>query len=234
MNARYTQRIMRAVMETRLALVMGSTQLVARRAVGLLALAACAGASPSTDGAIVAACPAAAAACAKDASCHAYGVHGASFQLHGCADAKALVPNLDWTIYVPTDATKHAFKPLGKKVNVDEAKCAEHPKTTQGHCQSSPSRPPTHGHPVPAPSPRPYDSIGSIDVGTLENTIFWWRNKTYVLENIGCNYSELLPFASAAMHLHLCTIYIVVQYLTTWPLCFVPRRNMVRRVVSRF
>ena len=113
--------------------------------------------------------------------------------VHGCADAKALVPNLDWTIYVPLDPTKHAFKPLGKKVNVDEAKCDVHPTTTgEGRCQSSPSPVPSppHGHPVPAPSPRPYDSIGSIDVGTLENTIFWWRNRTYVLENIGCNYSE--------------------------------------------
>ena len=48
-----------------------------------------------------------------------------------------------------------------------------------------------HGHPVPAPTPRPYESIGSIDVGTLENTIFWWHNNTYVLENIGCGYGKL-------------------------------------------
>ncbi len=176
--------------------------LVARSiATALLALA---GGACAAGGVAAAACPAAAAACAKDASCHAYGVHGTSFQLHGCADTQALVPNLDWTIFVPTDATKRAFTPLGKKVNVDEAKCAVHPTTTQGHCQSSPSPAPSppHGHPVPAPTPRPYESIGSIDVGTLENTIFWWGNKTYVLENIGCNYSELLPWAPMPFILH--------------------------------
>jgi hypothetical protein len=42
------------------------------------------------------------------------------------------------------------------------------------------------GHPVPPPVPRPYTTLGSIDVGTLENTVFWWANHTYVLENIGC------------------------------------------------
>ena len=26
--------------------------------------------------------------------------------------------------------------------------------------------------------------------GTLENTIFWWHNHTFVLENIGCNYAD--------------------------------------------
>jgi hypothetical protein len=45
-------------------------------------------------------------------------------------------------------------------------------------------------HPVPPPTSRPYDNIGSIDVGTLENTLFWWSNKTYVLENIGCGYAD--------------------------------------------
>jgi hypothetical protein len=51
-------------------------------------------------------------------------------------------------------------------------------------------RAPPHTHPVPAPKPRPWESIGSIDVGTLENTIFWWAKKTYVLENIGCGYAD--------------------------------------------
>ena len=59
-----------------------------------------------------------------------------------------------------------------------------------------------HGHPVPAPTPRPYESIGSIDVGTLENTIFWWRNNTYVLENIGCGYGKLPPSPNGLSTIH--------------------------------
>lgn len=173
---------------------------MAAKSAGLFSLVASAGASDAAPP-----CPAAAAACANDASCQAYGVHGVNFQLHGCADAQALVPNWDWTIYVPTDPTKRAFKPLEKKVNVDEAKCAVHPKSAQGHCQSSPSPSPPHAHPVPAPTPRPYESIGSIDVGTLENTIFWWHNNTYVLENIGCHYSE--SSVSSHIPLHLSTFY---------------------------
>ena len=49
----------------------------------------------------------------------------------------------------------------------------------RGHC-------PPHcpnGHPVPPPTPRPYESIGSIDIDTYENTIFWWAKKTFVLES---------------------------------------------------
>lgn len=45
-------------------------------------------------------------------------------------------------------------------------------------------------HPVPPPTPRPYESIGSVDVNTLENTLFWWANHTYILENIGCGYID--------------------------------------------
>lgn len=47
-----------------------------------------------------------------------------------------------------------------------------------------------HGHPVPPPTQRPYSSLGSIDIGTYENTIFWWANTTYVLENIPCTYLD--------------------------------------------
>lgn len=52
--------------------------------------------------------------------------------------------------------------------------------------EGRPGRP----HPVPAPTPRPYQNIGSIDIGTLENTIFWWSKQTYALENIGCGYQD--------------------------------------------
>jgi hypothetical protein len=73
-------------------------------------------------------CPPATAACAKDPNCAAFGVHGKEYQLHGCADKGALVPNKDWTIYVPTSPNKSAYKPLGQKVNVDEGKCPTHPQ----------------------------------------------------------------------------------------------------------
>ena len=56
------------------------------------------------------------------------------------------------------------------------------------HCACPPHCP--DGHPVPAPTPRPYESLGSIDIDTYENTIFWWGKKTYVLENIPCTYED--------------------------------------------
>eukprot|EP01047_Picozoa_sp_COSAG01_P096390 COSAG01_NODE_26896_length_700_cov_0.830283_1_plen_127_part_10 len=58
------------------------------------------------------------------------------------------------------------------------------------HNLASPALQSSASRPVPAPTPRPYESIGSIDVNTLENTIFWWANTTYVLENIDCKYTD--------------------------------------------
>lgn len=43
--------------------------------------------------------------------------------------------------------------------------------------------------PTPAPS-TPYTVLGSIDVGTLENSIFLWKGVHYILENIGCGYID--------------------------------------------
>ena len=84
-------------------------------------------------------CAPAAPACKKQLWCHAYGVYGNRFQLHGCATKAALYPNLDWAIFVPTDASKSVFKPLGQKVNVNEAKCASHPmNNTEGLCHQPP------------------------------------------------------------------------------------------------
>ena len=56
-------------------------------------------------------CPAGAAACASDSGCHAFGVYEGSFQLHGCADTSALVPNDDWAIFVgiPPPRTPRIF-----------------------------------------------------------------------------------------------------------------------------
>ena len=88
-------------------------------------------------------CPPAAAACATDPKCAAFGVLHNTFVLHGCANDAALVPNDDWEIFVPTSAAKVAWKPLGRKVNVDEAKCAAHPTTPRSSlCGSPPPLPP--------------------------------------------------------------------------------------------
>ena len=128
-------------------------------------------------------CPRAEAACAADPHCEAFGVfeaHGA-FQLHGCATAPALVPNDDWEIFVPTTAAKTAWKPLGQKVNVDEAKCASHPKSGGGQCSASP--------PPPA-KPLPYEALGAVDVGTLESSIFMLNGTRYLQDNIGCGYVD--------------------------------------------
>lgn len=103
------------------------------------------------------------------------------FQLHGCATATALVPNQDWKIYVPATATKSAWKPLGQKVNVDEAKCATHPRVTSGRCDASPSVP---------PRPLPYEALGTVDVGTLETSIFMLNGTRYIQDNIGCGYID--------------------------------------------
>lgn len=61
---------------------------------------------------------------------------------------------------------------------------------TAPHCQCPPHC--SGGHPVPPPvsPPRPYEQLGSIDIGTYENTIFWWAKHTYVLENIPCTYED--------------------------------------------
>ena len=46
------------------------------------------------------------------------------------------------------------------------------------------------GHPIPAPTPRPYESLGSVDIGTYESTVVWWARAAYILENIPCSYAD--------------------------------------------
>ena len=41
-----------------------------------------------------------------------------------------------------------------------------------------------------AASAKPYDVLGSIDVGTLENSIFSWHGALFLLENIGSKYID--------------------------------------------
>jgi hypothetical protein len=127
-------------------------------------------------------CPRAEAACASDLNCKAFGVHSDGFQLHGCATAAALVPNHDWTVFVPTSAAKAAWVPLGKKVNIDEARCATHPKAAGGSCGPPPP-------PVP-PRELPYEALGAVDVGTLETSIFMLNGTRYIQDNIGCGYID--------------------------------------------
>eukprot|EP00662_Eupelagonemidae_sp_cell21_P052985 gene52985-16176_t len=74
---------------------------------------------------------------------------GDRVQLHGC---NATVANNDWTIYLP-----------GTR-NVDESACRSHPTVMEHRCAAPPP---------PAPA-RSYDVLGSIDVGTLETSIFLW------------------------------------------------------------
>ena len=128
-------------------------------------------------------CPLAEAACATDPDCHAFAVYGEIYQLHGCANA--LVPNNDWTVYVPSNGTAQVVRwtALSGHVNVDEGKCKVHPQGNgrSGQCSHSPA--------PPAPPPAPpgnfsYRAVGSVDVGTGESSIFMFNNTRYLLDNI--------------------------------------------------
>lgn len=118
------------------------------------------------------------ALCTRDGACAAFGVLGQRIQLHGCA---LTVPNADWTIYV-RDAASGQYRPLPLGVNVDEEACAQHPRTGMEHSCSDPPPPP------PPPAPPLYTKLGAVDVGTFENTIFYWQGVLYNLENIACSY----------------------------------------------
>ena len=83
-------------------------------------------------------CVAAETACAKDRGCQAFGVYGNDYQLHGCADAAALTPNVDWRIFVPSSPSKTAWQPVPGRNNVDEKKCKIHPSgKSSGHCKNA-------------------------------------------------------------------------------------------------
>ena len=68
-----------------------------------------------------------------------------------------------------------AARPKGKQrralaLVAARASCLAPASARRGQC-------PPHcpkGHPVPPPTQRPYEAIGSIDIDTYENTIFWW------------------------------------------------------------
>jgi hypothetical protein len=86
----------------------------------------------------------------------------------------ALVPNNDWTIYVPTTPNKTDWKPLNERVNVDEDKCPTHPKGGAGSGSCAPAPPPTPAVPLP------YEAVGSVDVGTGESSIFMFNGQRWV------------------------------------------------------
>lgn len=122
--------------------------------------------------------------CDADALCRAFGIHGGKIQLHGC---NTTVPNNDWAIYTKSASKKYSQLP--GHVNVDEAKCAGHPRDMEHTCPTGPTQPPT---PAPAPTPappKPYKVEGTIDVGTLENSIFSWKGSLYLLENVNSGYT---------------------------------------------
>jgi len=116
------------------------------------------------------------ALCLADSNCAAFGVHGDRIQLHGC---QQLVANNDWTITLRSGA---AFSTLPGTRNVDEAQCAQHPAETDHSCSPPP--------PPPPPGPPLYTKRGAIDVGTYENTIFYWQGRLLNVENIPCSYTE--------------------------------------------
>ena len=115
------------------------------------------------------------ALCAADAQCAAFGVHGSGIQLHGCV---ALVENADWSITVRNGST---FSTLPGTRNIDETQCPVHPSSGMNHACAPPPPPP------PAPL---YTKRGAIDVGTFENTIFYWQGRLLNVENIACSYTE--------------------------------------------
>ena len=116
------------------------------------------------------------ALCLADAGCAAFGVMGQRIQLHGCA--APLIANADWTITTRSGST---FATLPGTHNIDETSCASHPASGMDHDCAAPPPPP--GKPL-------YTKRGAIDVGTYENTIFYWQQRLLNLENIACSYTE--------------------------------------------
>ncbi len=118
------------------------------------------------------------ALCLADAKCAAFGVYGNDIQLHGCA--APLVVNRDWVITVRDGST---FTTLPGTHNIDETQCAVHPASGMEHVCVPPPPGPPPGLPL-------YTKRGAIDVGTFENTIFYWQGRLLNVENIACSYTE--------------------------------------------
>ena len=117
-----------------------------------------------------------AALCLADARCAAFGVLGQRIQLHGC---KSVIANSDWAITIRSGAT---FATLPGTHNINETSCATHPWSGMEHDCAAP--------PPPPPGPPLYSKRGALDVGTYENTIFYWQQRLLNVENIACSYTE--------------------------------------------
>ena len=111
--------------------------------------------------------------CLNDSSCVGFGLYENQVQLHGCL---AITPNNDWTLYSRNGSV---FSLIPGNHNIDESKCSTHPNTGMQHSCAAP--------PPPAPL---YTKVGAIDVGTYENTVFFWQDTLLNLENIACSYTE--------------------------------------------
>jgi len=81
------------------------------------------------------------------------------------------------------------YKQLPGQVNVEESKCSVHPSSGALSCPSP--APPVP--PPPPPTPLLFEAMGSIDVGTLENSLFEWNGTLYLLENIGVKSAKQSP-----------------------------------------
>eukprot|EP00911_Craspedida_sp_UC1_P002548 UC1_evm1s1892 len=128
-----------------------------------------------------------AALCSADVDCAGFGVYNDEIQFHGCVDE--LVPNYQWAIFAHTNLSINGsagYSRLNGYFNVDESKCAHHPKTQETSCGTNP---PSPSPPPPSP-PLLFEPLGSIDLGTFENSLFFWHGHMYVLENIGCTYAD--------------------------------------------
>jgi hypothetical protein len=110
--------------------------------------------------------------CLTDPNCHAIGLHSLMIQLHGCSNATT--PNPDWTLYARLPNDSFVLLPSG--VDIVESGCSVHPRQMDFPCNP------------PPPPPKPYTVLGSIDVLTFENSLFYWNGTMYVLENIACPY----------------------------------------------
>lgn len=125
--------------------------------------------------------------CNRDPLCATFGVYKSLIQFHGC---NATVANMDWTIYAKTPGAA-SYTKLPGHVNINNAECAHHPKVGTASC-AGPTPSPKSPTPAPPPTPPPhlYEVEGSIDVGTLENSMFYWKGVMYLLENLGCGYID--------------------------------------------
>lgn len=117
--------------------------------------------------------------CDADPNCSSFGLYQNEIQLHGCDNETA--PNNDWIIY----AKAQNYVASLDYINIDESRCAQHPEHIHHQCATKKKI-----KNKKETKDKPYTVHGSIDVGTLENSLFLWKSTMYVLENLGCGYID--------------------------------------------